>query len=147
MRVSRVLIDTNVILDLLLARQPFDREAIALASVVAGGGLTGYVSATSVTTVHYLASKHLGARGADGAVEDLLAVFAVAPVTEGVLRAAIERRFDDFEDAVIDAAAEHVEADAIITRDTTGFRRSRRTVLSPIEALSAIAASGRGGST
>ncbi len=147
MRVSRVVFDTNVILDLLLAREPFDQEAAALASLVAEGVLTAYVSATSVTTVHYLATKHLGARAADGAVEDLLALFAVAPITEGVLRAAIERRFDDFEDAVIDAAAEHVDADAIITRDASGFRASRRTVLSPSEALGAITASGRGGSS
>lgn len=140
MTVLRLLLDTNVVLDLLLARVPFDRAAVALASRVSRGEVVGYLCATSVTTVHYIARKALGANGAHEAVAELLELFSVAPVTDAVLGAALERGFADFEDAVIDAAAQHVGVDAIVTRDAKGFESSKLTVFSPDEVLRALAA-------
>ena len=142
MTALRLLLDTNVLLDLLLARAPFDSAAVGLATKTAQGEVVTYLSATSVTTVHYLARKALGRDGANQAVGRLLELFRVAPITDIVLRSALARNFADFEDAVIDAAAEHVGVDAIVTRDAAGFRASSIPVFSPPEVLQAIAARG-----
>ena len=137
---TSVLLDTNVVLDLLLARAPFDTDAVAVASMAARGEIVAYIGATSVTTIHYIARKSLGARDADAAIARLIQLFQVAPVTEQVIRNAAERGFDDFEDAVLDAAAELVGVDALITRDSAGFKRSKIPVFAPHELVFALAA-------
>lgn len=142
MSVLRLLLDTNVVLDLLLARSEFDKAAVILATKAAQGEIVAYLSATSVTTVHYIARKTLGSGGADLAVSKLLDLFHVAPVTDVVLRSALARAFDDFEDAVIDAAAEHVGVDAIVTRDAAGFKSSSHRVFTPPEMVQALMARG-----
>jgi predicted nucleic acid-binding protein len=137
---ARVLLDTNVILDLMLARAPFDRPAIELAAAAVRGDIVAYVCATSVTTIHYIARKQLGRDGAARAVGTLLEAFRVAAVTDVVLQHALARDFSDFEDAVIDAAAEHVGATAIVTRDAKGFATSALAVFSPSEMVHALSA-------
>ena len=56
----RILFDTNVILDVLLDREPFSTTAAKLFSKVETGEITGYVCATTITTIHYLARKVIG---------------------------------------------------------------------------------------
>jgi predicted nucleic acid-binding protein len=139
-----VLVDTHVVLDLLLARKPFDEDAVAIASKVARGEFVAYLGATSVPTVHYIARKRLGTTEASRAIGRLLQLFQVAPVTEQVIRDAIDRGFADFEDAILDTAAELVGVEAIVTRDPEGFRRSRIAVFTPPEFLKAIDAARAG---
>jgi predicted RNA binding protein YcfA (HicA-like mRNA interferase family)/predicted nucleic acid-binding protein len=106
----RVLFDTDVVLDLLLDRQPFSAPAADLFSRVERGELRGYLCATTVTTVHYLAAKVIGTRRARAEVRRLLTLFEVAPVSRPILEAALAGAFADFEDAVIYEAARHVDA-------------------------------------
>ena len=138
MSCARVVLDTNVILDLMLARAPFDRPAMALAAAAVRGEIVAYVCATSVTTIHYIARKQLGRDGAARAIGKLLQAFKVAAVTDVVLQHALDRDFSDFEDAVIDAAAEHVGATAIVTRDANGFATSALAVFTPAEMVHAL---------
>ena len=101
----RVLFDTNVVLDHLLARVPFVDPAEQLLSLVDSGGLDGVVCSTTVTTIHYLASKVVGAAEATAYIRELLAIFDVACVDREVLRGALDAGFSDFEDAVLYEAA------------------------------------------
>jgi predicted nucleic acid-binding protein len=138
-----VLLDTNVVLDLLLARKPFDADAVEIASRVARGLLVAHIAATSVTTLHDIARRSIGTQAADRAIARLLHLFHVAPVTHHVLLSAVARDFNDFEDAVLDAAAELSGVDALVTRDAEGFRRSRLPVYAPAAFLSAMDAATR----
>ena len=56
----KILFDTNVVLDVMLDREPFSESACQLFSIVEQGEAVGFISATTVTTIHYLASKVLG---------------------------------------------------------------------------------------
>ena len=56
----KILFDTNVILDVLLDREPFSSIAAKLFSRVETGEITGYVCATTITTLHYLTRKVVG---------------------------------------------------------------------------------------
>lgn len=135
----RILFDTNVILDLMLARRPHDRAARSLASLVARDEMIGFVGATTVTTIFYIASKHIGAGSARETLAKLLKVFRVAPVTDAVVRDALASSFDDFEDAILHEAGIAVGVEGIVTRDALGFRRASCTVHTPDGLLASVA--------
>ena len=134
----RVLLDTNVVLDVLLERQPHAGPAAQVLSLVDAGRLEGAVTATAMTTVHYLVQRALGRRRADECVRRLLDMVAVAPVDARVVLAAARAGFSDYEDAVVHEAALAWHADGIVTRDPGGFRRARLPVFEAHELWSAI---------
>lgn len=131
----RVLFDTNVILDVLLARVPHAVPATALLDRVAAKDLDGVLGATTVTTIHYLATKAVGPVPAQRHVRTLLGLFDVAPMTRSVLTDALDLGFPDYEDAVLHEAARHAGAQAILTRDRKGFANAKLTVYAPEELL------------
>ena len=134
----RVLFDTNVVLDHLLEREPFVEAAERLLSLVDTGGLDGLVCSTTVTTIHYLASKAVEADEAAKYVGELLAIFDIACVDREVLNAALDAGFSDYEDAVLYEAARAAGASAIVTRNTKDFARSAIPVFTPAELLAAL---------
>jgi len=136
----KVLFDTNVVLDLLLDRKPFSSAAAHLFSKVEVGIISGYICATTVTTVHYLAAKVAGAENAREKIEHLMTLFEIAPVNRPILKAALSLQFKDFEDAVLHEAALHVGAHGIVTRDIGGFKRSKIPVYSPEELIRSLRA-------
>jgi predicted nucleic acid-binding protein len=134
----RVLLDTNVVLDVLLERRPYAGPASQVLSLVDSGRIEGAVTAMAMTTVHYLVQRALGRRRADECVCRLLDMVAVAPVDVGVLLAATRTGFPDFEDAVVYTAALAWRADGIVTRDAGGFRKARLPVFEAHELWSAV---------
>lgn len=136
----RVLFDTNVVLDVLLARAPHVGPATALLNLVADQQLDGLLGGTTVTTVHYLATKAVGSAPAHRHVRTLLGLFDVAAVTRQVLTDALELDFADYEDAVLHEAARHAGARAIVTRDPREFAKARLTVYGPEELLRLVQA-------
>jgi len=131
----RILFDTNVILDVLLDREPFSSTAARLFSKVETGEITGCVCATTVTTLHYPMSKVIGADSAIEKINKLMILLEVAPVNRAVLDAALTSGFKDFEDAVLHESAVYKETQGIVTRDFDGFKRSKINTFSPEELL------------
>jgi predicted nucleic acid-binding protein len=138
----RVLFDTNVVLDHLLAREPFADAAEQLLSLVDAGEVEGMICSTTATTIHYLAAKAVGTSAAVEYLRELLSIFDVACVDRDVLRTALDAGFADFEDAVVHEAARRAGASAIVTRDASDFARSQLPVFSPIELLAAVRVDG-----
>jgi len=138
----KVLFDTNVILDVLLAREPHVSTAAKLFSLVDSERLDGRICATTVTTVDYLATKALGAKQAKKLVRQVLDLFGIAAVDGRVLDAALRLDFDDFEDAVVHEAARACGAAGIVTRNGLDFARASLPVFDPHELLSAVVAAG-----
>ena len=136
----KVLFDTNVILDQLLAREPHVNSAEQLLSLVDANRIEGLICSTTVTTIHYLASRAVGAPTATQYIRTLLSIFNVASVDREVLRSALDLGFADFEDAVIHEAARQAGASAIVTRNGKDFARSALPVFSPSELLAAVRA-------
>ncbi len=132
----KVVFDTNIVLDVLLDREPFATPAALLFSKVERGELFGCLCATTITTIHYLVCKALGIRQARKHVGSLLSLFEIAPVNRAVLEGALQSDFKDFEDAVIHEASIHAGAQGLVTRDSKGFRRATIPVCSPDELLS-----------
>ena len=134
----KTLFDTNVILDVLLDREPFSQNASLLLSKVEQSEIIGFICATTVTTIHYLASKALGSQAASHHIKSLLSLFVVAPVNRVVLENAVASKFEDFEDAVLYEAACHAGAKYIVTRNIADFKNSKLPVFGPNEFISAI---------
>jgi predicted nucleic acid-binding protein len=134
----KVLFDTNVILDVLLDREPFSGVASCLLTKVEQYEIMGFICATTVTTIHYLIAKALGDQEADRHVRSLLTLFAIAPVDRMVLENGLAAEFEDFEDAVLHEAALHAGAEYIVTRNIVDFKKSRLPALEPKELLAAL---------
>jgi len=137
----KLLFDTNVVLDLLMDREPFADAAGELFGRVEAGGIIGCLCATTITTVFYLVSKALGPDRAKAEIAKLMALFEIAPVNRPVLESALASLFVDFEDAVLHEAACHFGSDAIVTRNQRDFRNARIPVYAPTELAAILFAS------
>ena len=100
----RVLIDTDVLLDVALGREPWDEASGAFLDLCQQGGCTAFVAWHSISNLYYyLAGKRK--QDARAFIADLLAFVEVAPVAQQDMRFALEQDLPDFEDAMQVAAA------------------------------------------
>ena len=138
----RVLFDTNVVLDVLLARPPHAVAATELFDIVARRELDAVLGATTVTTIFYLVANAAGPARARRSIAELLALFDVAAVGRTTLADALGLRFRDYEDAVLHESARQTGATGIVTRDPAGFAAASLRIYSPAELLRLIRAAG-----
>lgn len=120
---TRVLYDTNVLLDVLLKREPFLTASAAALDAVGQGQVEGYVTGHAVTTLFYLLRRERGATKSRRVLTDLLAKLRVAPVTDAGVRRALSGSFKDFEDGVTHAAAQEAAVSIIVTRNISDFAK------------------------
>jgi len=127
----RILFDTNVVLDVLLDRQPYVEASAAAWAAAETGVSEGLLAAHAVTTIHYLLRKEVGSVKARRILSAILRVFGVAAVDHKVVQEALQLTLSDFEDAVTAAAARLAGCECIVTRDPKGFRGSPVRSLTP----------------
>lgn len=129
----RVLLDTNVVLDVLLERQPWLTNATAIWKAVDEGLISATIAASTLTDIYYVATRAKSVALAKKAVALCLEAFEIGTVDRYVLERACLLPGLDFEDNVQIACAEVSRCDAIVTRDLTGFADSPIAVWSPEE--------------
>lgn len=92
----RVLIDTNILLDFLLQREPFRQDAEELFQAINSGQIIGYVTATTLTDIFYIARRHTRSNEqARQAVSETLIVMVVCPVNRVILESALASSIAD----------------------------------------------------
>lgn len=131
----KVAIDTNVVLDVLLDRDPHVEDSSQILWAAESGAITALLCATTLTTIHYMTVKTLGRAGSIAAIDQLLAIFDVAAVNRQVLQIAATSKIRDYEDAVLAHAAELAGAMAIVTRNPKDFAKSGLRIYTPREWL------------
>jgi predicted nucleic acid-binding protein len=136
---KRLLVDTNVVLDVLLDRQPYAESSTAIWAAAETGAAEGFLAAHAITTIHYLVQREIGPVKAKQLIGFILRVFRVATVEGAVIEQALRLPIADFEGAVTAAAALGSECEYIVTRDPKGFRGSPVRVLAPEAALAILA--------
>ncbi len=134
----RALLDTNVVLDHFLARQPFDIEALAIWRANEQAHFTGYISGITAVNLYYVARKEIGRVRARQAVAEVLAVMHVAPFDLAVLQAAHALQWSDYEDAVQHASATASGVEAIVTRNLNHYTSATIPVFSPAAFLAQL---------
>jgi predicted nucleic acid-binding protein len=132
----KILLDTNIVLDLLLQREPFCKDAKTIFELIESNKISGYLCATSITTIYYLISKSKNKLQADILIEYLLELFNIADINKNILLKSLQNSGKDFEDIVIYTSAEYFDIDIIITRDKKGFALSNIKTVSSKDFLS-----------
>jgi predicted nucleic acid-binding protein len=127
----RVLLDTNVALDLFLEREPWFTQARPLWDAREAGQLIACLSASALTDVYYISRKQVDVERAKQVVEVCLHGFEIIPVDLAVLQTALTLPGNDFEDNVQIACALARGIDLIVTRDIQGFQHSSVPAIEP----------------
>ena len=135
----QVLLNTNILLDVLLERIPWEAEAAAILQASREARLTSNVTTLSVANMFYVARRHAGQEKAIRAVHDCLEVCIVLAVNRRTLEAALALPGKDFEDNIQIVAAVEAGLDAIVTRNPADFAACPLPVLTPQELLARLA--------
>lgn len=131
----RVLLDTDVILDVMTARVPFDAEAAELLDLSEKGAFEAYISALTPLNVFYIGRKAKNPANLRKAIRELLQIVKVCPLNDSVLDAAFALPFSDYEDAVQHCCATAQGLEGIVTRNVRDFKNSALPVFTPAEFL------------
>lgn len=122
----RVLIDTNIMLDYILEREPYTVYSNKIFELCISGKLEGAVAAHSITNAYFILRKVMTSEERRTALLDVCEIVSVAGVDESKIISALNRDgFSDFEDCVQDECAAACGADFIITRNEKDFAESR----------------------
>ena len=133
----KVLIDTNVALDILLKRQDYP-NADVIYSLAEKNQISCYISASAVTDIFFLSKNDLGKKPAKEALKTLLQVFHPATVTDSHIYQALYLEWNDFEDSVQYIVGEGLAVDYIVTRNTQDFASSSIPVVTPEQFLQTV---------
>ena len=127
----RALLDTDVVLDLLMAREPFAKASSALLNHNEQGLFEAYISGITPINIFYIARKAKVSGDLREAIKQLLLSVRVCPITHDVLEQALALPFADYEDAVQHVSATTSQLDAIITRNLDDYKNATLPIFSP----------------
>ena len=133
----KILIDTNVALDILLHRQDYPNAEIVY-SLAEKNQIACYISASAITDIFFLSKKDLGKKPAKEALKTLLSVFKPATVTDSHIYQALDLDWPDFEDSVQFTVGESLAVDYIVTRNTQDYSSSSITAVTPEQFIEII---------
>ncbi|MDR2525283.1 MAG: PIN domain-containing protein [Oscillospiraceae bacterium] len=128
----KLLIDTNVILDALMVREPWAASAQAVLLAIAEEKADGCITASSFTGLYYLIHKHL--RDNEQTKQVLLGLLSsinVLDVTGADCEKAFELPMSDYEDALLAYCAKRHKVNLIVTRNPKHFEGSPVKVIEP----------------
>ena len=136
-----VLLDVNVILDVVLNRDPWGAEASLVWDAHEEGRLNAWIAAFSIPTIFYVVRRQNNLAAAHEAVRICLETFEIAAVDRSTLDLARQLSVSDYEDALQIASAVETDVNAIVTRDPSGFRQSSVPAILPRDLLKKISQS------
>lgn len=127
----RVLLDTNVIIDVLAKREPFYRDALMVLKYSEMGRITGIITASCVTDIMYILRKYLQAPQLRKSVQSLVSILDVCDVTKEDILQAFALEMADYEDALQAQCASKSDTQYVITRNTKDFINSSINAIEP----------------
>jgi predicted nucleic acid-binding protein len=127
----KVLVDTNIILDVALERQPFFEASEQVLAFAEQGQITGYISASTFGDLYYVIRKNKGRESALDFLRKVSCFCRVATVDQAVVSMALTATFRDFEDAIQYSTAVMSQLDAIVTRNSQDFFEAALRIITP----------------
>lgn len=131
----RVLLDTDVNLDFILARQPFFVQAEQSFIAIAQNKVEAFIASITAINIYYISRKENGRDLTLQELGKLLNLFKICPVDSNNLQSALTSPITDYEDAVQHECAVAENLDAIVTRNTRDYKNASVKVYSPAEFL------------
>lgn len=133
---KKVLIDTDLILDFFLDREPFSENAASILSQCEKKVIVGYVTPVIISNVYYLLSQKAKQDKVLEKLKLLLTFLEIVVIDKNSILLALNSGFKDFEDALQNYAAKlNGEINLIITRNTKDYKKSELGVMSPEDFL------------
>ena len=129
----RALIDGNIILDVLQAREPHLDASSMIWKLCETDQVEGFISALTFADLVYVMRRELNPDRIQEVLKKLSLIFQFTDLSVADLMVAVEMKWDDYEDAVQSATAKRVHADCIITRNTKDFLKSSVPAFTPLE--------------
>ncbi len=132
----RVMIDTNVLLDVLIHRDAFFDDAKAVLKLCEDRIIQGFVSASAITDIFYITRKALGSiEDTYQVIDSLLNIIRVLTVTNEDVLLAFQTKARDFEDCLMAVCARSNHCDGIVTRNKKDFVNFGAALYTPAELL------------
>lgn len=132
---KRLLLDTNIILDIALKREPHFELSSKIFELIDKKRIIGYITASTVTDIYYISKKEKGNEIAIEFISNLIEIVDVIGVDKSIIIKALKSNLKDFEDAVQVSAAENYEIEIIVTRNKSDFLNSGVVILTPQELI------------
>ena len=131
----KVFLDTNVLLDIFMRREPYYDASAQVVYACERGQFTGGFTTLSACNIVYALRKQLGSGQAIEAIRQLVRIIEPIGTSAASLLQSLEDPKTDFEDTVQSRCAHEWNADKIITRDKSGFANCVIPVLTPSDFL------------
>lgn len=128
---KKILFDSDVIIDVLMQRQPYLEKSIQALDTANDPNRQAYIAAHAITNIFYIIRRQIGTIEALAAIEHLLQKTEIARVDDLIIRTALKTKTKDFEDAVTMATAKAVGVEIIITRNIKDYVNSPVPAVSP----------------
>lgn len=130
-----ILIDTDVLIDVALARTPHVEDSAELLTRLERGPHGAFIAWHSIANFYYLVRPTRGGEDARDFIVDLTRFVRVAPTDTEAVHFAASLPMKDFEDALQVAAARACGASAIVTRNVGDYEGAPIRAMTPSEAL------------
>lgn len=135
----KIMVDTNIIIDVLLEREPFVEDSCRLLSLCEEHRIDGFISASSVTDIYYLVRKYTHSTElAYKAIGKVLEIVKVCSVTNNEVILAFQKKAKDFEDCLVAVCAASIHCDYIVTRNIRAFEGFNVPAISPSDLLNSL---------
>lgn len=132
----RIMIDTNILLDVLIHRNDFFEDSKAVLKLCENRVIQGFISASAMTDIFYITRKALGSiEETYQVMNSVLNIVRVLTVTNDDVLHAFEARAKDFEDCLMATCAKSNHCDGIVTRNKKDFIDFGIPLFSPVELL------------
>ncbi|MBQ2983122.1 MAG: PIN domain-containing protein [Lachnospiraceae bacterium] len=128
----KILIDTNVIIDALTSREPWNESAEKIFIMAANNIVDMYITASSATDIYYLVRKHLhNAETARQVMSKLYSLVGILEVKQEDCIDALASPITDYEDAVVEQVARRSGVECIVTRNQKDYEAGLTKVFLP----------------
>lgn len=134
----KVLLDTNIILNFALERQPWFVDSEEIIYLAEQKQIKGYISASTISDIYYIIRKIKGKELAWEFLKNIISICQVANVDSRVISMALNVSFKDFEDAIQYSSAVINQLDIIVTRNIKDFPISKPKIFTPSQFLEEI---------
>ena len=135
---KKILLDTNVIIDIALEREPFVKKSVELLRLINKQNIKAFVTATTVTDIYYITQKKTGHDKTIEFLKNLFEYIKIAGVDTVSILNALNSDMKDFEDAVQTETAKQFDIHTIVTRNKKDFKSSNLKVFSPDEYINEL---------
>ena len=133
---SKILIDTDVILDFFFDRKPYSDYVSQLLSLCESKKVMGFVTPVICSNVYYILRQTATHDKVITKLKQLLMILNVLLMDDEVVLQALNSGFRDFEDALQNAAAMRArDINAIISRNVKDYKNSEFGVMTPEDYL------------